>query len=270
MKRNQKNSNFIVGTVILGFIFLFAVSGLFFAPYDPETMDVTCKLAPPSLTHWFGCDNFGRDIFSRVQSGTFVSLCVGVLSVLIGTVGGTVLGALMGYYGGVLDGILMRIMDILFAIPSILLALIFISIFGSGNTNVVFALGISIIPSFAKMMRQEFILQKNMGYVQTAKLMGASDFRILLFHIFPNVLPTFLNCTLISFNNTILAEAGMSYLGIGVQPPQASLGRMLSEAQGYLYSAPFYTIFPGFIMIIMLFGISLISEKGRKQNALCK
>ena len=186
----------------------------------------------------------------------------------IGTVGGTLLGALMGYYGGITDGILMRIMDVLFAIPSVLLALIFISLFGNGNLNVILSLGIAIIPSFAKMMRQEFLTQRELGYVQTAKMLGASDFRILLVHMLPNVMPTFLSCILISFNNTVLAEAGMSYLGIGVQPPQASLGRMLSEAQGYLRSAPFYTVFPGIVLIVMLFGICLVSEKGRKQNAL--
>lgn len=268
MKRKNLNTNFILGCVLLGSIVFFALSGLVFMPYDPEAMDVTAKLAAPSFTHPFGCDNFGRDIFSRTQSGALITLCIGTASVAIGTIGGTILGALMGYYGGVTDGILMRILDVLFAIPSVLLALIFISLFGNGNLNVILALGIAIIPSFAKMMRQEFLTEREMGYVQTAKMLGAGDFRILLVHILPNVMPTFLNCILISFNNTVLAEAGMSYLGIGVQPPQASLGRMLSEAQGYLRSAPFYTIFPGLIMIIMLFGISLISEKGRKQNAL--
>lgn len=268
MKKKNTNTNFILGCILLGGIVLFACSGLIFMPYDPEAMDVTAKLAAPSLSHPFGCDNFGRDIFSRTQSGTLITLLIGMASVAIGTVGGTLLGALMGYYGGITDGILMRIMDVLFAIPSVLLALIFISLFGNGNLNVILSLGIAIIPSFAKMMRQEFLTQRELGYVQTAKMLGASDFRILLVHMLPNVMPTFLSCILISFNNTVLAEAGMSYLGIGVQPPQASLGRMLSEAQGYLRSAPFYTVFPGIVLIVMLFGICLVSEKGRKQNAL--
>ncbi len=268
MKQKKGNANFIPGCILFGAVCLFALSGLVMMPYDPEAMDVTAKLAAPSFSHWFGCDNFGRDIFSRAQSGTLITLFIGLSSVAIGTVGGTLLGALMGYYGGAVDGILMRIMDVLFSIPSVLLALIFISLFGNGNLNVILALGVSVIPSFAKMMRQEFLTQSQLGYVQTAKMLGASDFRILMVHMFPNVMPTFLNCVLISFNNTVLAEAGMSYLGIGVQPPQASLGRMLSEAQGYLKTAPFYTVFPGIIMIVMLFGICLISEKGRKQNAL--
>lgn len=268
MRKNTTKVNFILGCILFGTVCLFALSGLVFMPYDPEAMDVTAKLAPPSWAHLFGCDNFGRDIFSRVQSGTLVTLEIGIFSVCIGTVAGTLLGALMGYYEGIVDSALMRVMDVLFAIPSILLALIFISILGNGNVNVILALGIAIIPSFAKMMRQEFRTQRQMGYVQAAKMLGASDIRILFVHILPNVMPTFLNCVLIAFNNTVLAEAGMSYLGIGVQPPQASLGRMLSEAQGYLRSAPFYTVFPGMVMIVMLFGICLLSEKGRKQNAL--
>lgn len=270
MKKKNRNSNFILGCVLLGGIMLFALSGIFFMPYDPEAMDVSAKLASPSLHHLFGCDNFGRDIFSRVQSGTLTTFGIGAASVLLGTVLGTLLGAFMGYYGGVVDGVLMRMLDVLFAIPSILLALIFLSLFGVGNLNVILALGFSIVPSFAKMMRQEFKHHKQMDYVLLAKMLGASDIRILFVHILPNVMPTFVNCVLISFNNAVLAEAGMSYLGIGVQPPSASLGRMLSEAQGYLGTAPFYTIFPGLVMIIMLFGFCLISEKGSGVNAMRK
>ncbi len=267
MKGKKVKYNFIAGCVLFGAVCLFALSGLLFMPYDPEAMDVTAKLAAPSWQHPFGCDNFGRDIFSRVQEGTLVTLLIGVSSVGIGTVFGTILGAVMGYYEGLVDSSLMRIMDVLFAIPSVLLALIFISLLGNGNSNVILSLGIAIVPSFAKMIRQEFRTQKQMGYVQTAKMLGASDLRILFVHILPNVMPTFLNCILISFSNTVLAEAGMSYLGIGVQPPQASLGRMLSDAQGFLHSAPFYTVFPGLVMIIMLFGICLLSEKGQGKNA---
>ncbi|MBQ7971843.1 MAG: ABC transporter permease [Lachnospiraceae bacterium] len=267
MKKKTGKFNLILGCILLGGIGLFALSGLLFMPYDPEGMDIANKLAAPSLAHPFGCDNFGRDIFSRVQSGLLTTLGIGISSVALGTVLGTLLGALMGYYAGLIDEGLMRIMDVLFAIPSILLALIFLSVFDSSMGNVILALGFSIVPSFAKMMRQEFRKQREMEYVKVAKLFGASDARILFVHILPNVMPTFINCILISFNNAVLAEAGMSYLGIGVQPPKASLGRMLSEAQGYLTSAPFYTIFPGIIMILMLFGFCLLSEKGSEKNA---
>ena len=267
MKKSSSNRNFIIGLCITSAMLLFALAGFLFAPYDPEAMDASVKLAPPSLQHLFGCDNFGRDILSRVQQGTGMTLLIGVGSTVLGAVIGTVIGAVMGYFGGLLDEILMRIVDVLFAIPSILLALIFISLFGTGTFNVVLALGFAIVPSFAKMIRTEFMKQREMDYVMAARLMGASNVRILFVHILPNIFPTLFNCILISLNNAVLAEAGMSFLGIGVQPPQASLGKMLSEAQGYLNSAPFYTIFPGVTMIIMLLGFGLMSEGGAWKNA---
>ncbi len=267
MKTKATNKNFIIGFCMVLAVLVFALAGLVFAPFDPEEMDAASKLAAPSLKHLFGCDNFGRDILSRVQQGTRMTLLIGLGSTAIGAVIGTVLGAVMGYFGGLLDESLMRVIDVLFAIPSILLALIFISLFGTGTFNVILALGFAIVPSFAKMVRTEFMKQREMDYVKAAKLMGAGRGRILFVHILPNVMPTLLNCVLISLNNAVLAEAGMSFLGIGVQPPQASLGRMLSEAQGYLQTAPFYTIFPGFVMIIMLLGFGLMSEGGGLKDA---
>ncbi|MBQ7833286.1 MAG: ABC transporter permease [Lachnospiraceae bacterium] len=267
MKKTNTNKNFIIGLCMVSAVIVFALAGLVFTPFDPEEMDTASKLAAPSLKHLFGCDNFGRDILSRVQQGTRMTMLIGLSSTAIGAVIGTVLGAVMGYFGGLLDEFLMRIIDVLFAIPSILLALIFISLFGTGTFNVILALGFAIVPSFAKMVRTEFMKQREMDYVQAARLMGAGKARILFVHILPNVLPTLLNCILISLNNAVLAEAGMSFLGIGVQPPQASLGRMLSEAQGYLQTAPFYTIFPGLVMIIMLLGFGLMSEGGGMGHA---
>lgn len=267
MKKTTTNKNFIIGFCMVLAVLVFALAGLIFAPFDPEEMDAASKLAAPSLKHLFGCDNFGRDILSRVQQGTRMTLLIGLGSTAIGAVIGTILGAVMGYFGGLLDEGLMRVIDVLFAIPSILLALIFISLFGTGTFNVILALGFAIVPSFAKMVRTEFMKQREMDYVRAAKLMGAGRGRILFMHILPNVMPTLLNCVLISLNNAVLAEAGMSFLGIGVQPPQASLGRMLSEAQGYLQTAPFYTIFPGLVMIIMLLGFGLMSEGGGLKDA---
>lgn len=181
-------------------------------------------------------------------------------TVFIGTFFGIIMGALTGYYGGIIDEILMRINDAIFAFPSILLALLFISLFGSGKYNVILALGIAFVPSFARIVRSEFIKCKNMDYVKNAKLQGASDFRIMFVHILPNTVTVLLSAIMIGFNNAVLAEAGMSFLGIGVQPPDASLGRMLSEAQSYLFRAPAYAIFPGVIIILMVLGFSLLSD----------
>ena len=173
---------------------------------------------------------------------------------------GVLLGAFTGYFGGLLDEVLMRINDVVFAFPSILLALVFISLLGPGKGNVIISLGIAFIPSFARIVRSEFIRCKNMDYVKLARLAGAGRLRIMFVHILPNTLKVLVPAVMIGFNNAVLAEAGMSYLGIGVQPPEASLGRMLSEAQTYIFSAPGFALFPGMFIVLMVLGFSLLAE----------
>lgn len=259
-KKFLKNYNFIVGGVLTVVVLLMVLVGIFYTPYDPNAMDAKAKFAGVSLKHLMGCDNFGRDVFSRVLEGSRTTLLVAAGTVLIGTVFGVLIGALTGYYGGIVDEILMRLNDAVFAFPSILLALVFIGLLGSGKYNVILALGIAFIPSFARIVRSEFIKCKNMDYVKNARLQGAGDMRIMFVHILPNTLTVLLPAIMIGFNNAVLAEAGMSFLGIGVQPPDASLGRMLSEAQGYLFTAPAYAIFPGIIIILMVLGFSLLGD----------
>ncbi len=257
---SRTNKNLTAGGLITGFLLLVIMIGIFYTPYDPEAMDSAAKFAGISLAHPMGCDNFGRDIFSRILEGSRTTLFVAVCTVAIGSAGGILLGAFTGYYGGLLDEILMRINDAVFAFPSLLLALAFIGLMGAGRNNVIAALGIAFIPSFARIVRSEFLKNRNMDYVKSAKLQGAGDVRIMFVHILPNTLPVLLSAVMIGFNNAVLAEAGMSYLGIGVQPPQASLGRMLSEAQTYLFRAPFYALFPGLFIILMVLGFSLLGE----------
>lgn len=259
-RSKKKNYNLIVGGSITGVILLMILIGVFYTPYDPNAMDASARFAGISMKHLMGCDNFGRDVFSRVLEGSRTTLIVAAGTVFIGTFFGVIIGALTGYYGGVVDEVLMRINDAIFAFPSILLALVFISIFGSGKYHVIIALGIAFIPSFARIVRSEFIKCKNMDYVKSAKLQGAGDFRIMFVHILPNTLTVLLSAIMIGFNNAVLAEAGMSFLGIGVQPPDASLGRMLSEAQSYLFRAPSYALFPGVIIILMVLGFSLLGD----------
>ncbi len=264
--KKKKNYNLILGCILTGLVVVFVLVGLVYTPYDPEAMDSSLRLAGVSLAHPMGCDNFGRDILSRVIKGSGTTLFVALGTVAIGTVAGTLIGALTGYFGGIADEILMRIIDALFAFPSILLALVFVSLFGSGKYNVMLALGIAFIPSFARIVRSEFIRCKNMDYVKLARLAGAGHLRVMFVHILPNTLSVLVSAVMIGFNNAVLAEAGMSYLGIGVQPPDASLGRMLSEAQTYLFSAPGCALFPGIVIIIMVLGFSLLGE-GLKKTA---
>ncbi len=265
-KKNKKYSpSLILGAIITAIMLLLIIIGFFYTPYDPEKMNSAAKLASPSLKHIMGCDNFGRDIFSRVLKGMGNTFIISLSTVFIGVTSGIIIGAFTGYFGGWLDEVLMRIIDVIFAFPSILLALVFVSIFGTGKYNVVLALGIAFIPSFARIVRSEFIKYRDADYVKSAKLAGVSNMRIIFIHILPNTITVLLSSIMIGFNNAVLAEAGMSYLGIGVQPPDSSLGNMLSEAQSYLFSAPGYAIFPGLMIILLVLGFSLLAD-GIKQK----
>lgn len=256
----KKNRSLIVGIVLVSIVLLFVVVGLFWTPYNPTQMSAALKNKPPSPAHPFGTDYMGRDILSRVMEGAGTTFLISIVTVLIGLVCGTVIGALTGYYGGIVDEILMRLNDTLTSFPSILLALVFVSVIGTGKYNIVIALGIIFIPSFARVVRSEFIVQKELDYVRNAKLLGAGDFRIMFVHILPNTKPILLSSITIGLNNAILAEAGMSYLSLGVQPPDPSLGRMLSEAQAYLLRAPWFAMAPGMMIVLTVLGFSLISE----------
>lgn len=264
-KLNKKNSFIIAGLIIIGIFALLSLVSFFYTPYDPNKMDATGKLLPPSLKHLMGTDYFGRDIFSRVMTGLKTTAIVGVTIICISATLGAVLGLITGYYGGYVDEIIMRICDMINGFPSILLALILISVLGSGIRNVIIALGIVYIPSFTRIVRSETKKYKNYDFIKSAKLMGVSDIRIMFVHIFPNIFPTFLASVTVGINNAILAEAGMSYLGIGVNPPQASLGSMLSDAQSYLSGAPWYALFLGGTIITLILGFSLLSEGIRKE-----
>lgn len=266
----NKGIKFIIGLIIIGLIILIGICGAIFGKYDTNAMDLSCKFATPSGAHPFGCDQFGRDVWTRTNQGMWLSVLIGFTSVAIGAIGGTLLGAFCGYFGGWIDAVISTVMDVLFAIPSVLIALVCVSLFDGGLVNVTVALGISVIPSFAKMIRAEVKAQSTAGYVNTARMMGAGTGRILFVHIIPNVMPTFLSCLFISFNNCVLAEAGLSFLGIGVKPPLSSLGYMLSDATGYLSFAPHLLIFPGAVLLVLLTGLGLLSEGGSFHNAYSK
>lgn len=259
-KMGIHSGSFKLGVVIMGiFIFLILFS-YFWLPYDPDAMDGANKFAAPSLEHIMGTDNYGRDIFSRVCEGITVTFIVAASTVLIGLAAGIIIGAFTGYYGGILDEILMRLNDALASFPSILLALIMVSIVGFGKYKIILSLGLIFIPSFARIVRSEFIRLKHMDYVKSARLAGAGNLRVMFVHMLPNTIPTLMTSVAIGFNNAVLAESSMSFLGLGVQPPDASLGRMLSEAKGYIFSSPWGSIFPGLMIILLVLGVVLIGE----------
>ncbi|WP_029322234.1 ABC transporter permease [Butyrivibrio sp. AE3004] len=249
-----------MGIILTGFVLLMVFVGIFYTPYSPTKMDSSAKLQGFSLKHLMGTDNMGRDVFSRVLYGSRITLAIATFTILIGAGAGTVIGALTGYFGGLADEITMRIIDAMLAFPSILLSLVFVSLFGTGTYQVAVALGISFIPSFARIVRSEFLRCRNMDYVEVARLQGVSPFRIIFVHIMPNTVGVLLSSVMIGFNNAVLAEAGLSFLGIGAQPPYASLGNMLSDAQGYLFNSPGYVMSIGLVIVVMVLGFSFLGE----------
>lgn len=259
MKR-YRSFNFIAGGIFLGLTVLLVLWGLIRTPYDPTEVNSAIKNSAPSLRHLFGTDQFGRDVLSRVMVGARTSFFIGATTILIGGFFGIIIGALCGYFGGMFDTIVMRLNDSLLAFPSILLALVLVCIFGTGEKNVILALGILFIPSIARVVRSEIKKQLPMDYVSNAKLLGAGNFRILFIHMLPNIRATLLVTMAVGFNNAVLAEAGLSYLGLGVQPPNASLGRMLSEGQSYLKLSPWMVLFPGLALVLCVLGVTLISD----------
>ena len=259
--KKRMNGYLAAGLILTGILTALIVLGCFWTPYDPTAMSVGPKLSRPSLSYLLGTDNFGRDIFSRVMKGAGTTFAIAAATVAIGAVCGTVIGALTGYFGGLADTVLMRLGDVLTAFPSVLLAMVIISLLGPGKTvNVVLALGLVFIPSFARVTRTAYAAVRDVNYIKSARLMGASSGRILWVHILPNIMSVLLPAITIGFNNAVLAEASMSYLGIGVTPPDASLGYMLSEAQGMFSAAPWYALGTGMIMVLLIFGVGLIGE----------
>ncbi len=264
MKNKKLNYNLIIGYTLVFLALGLAVLGMVYTPYPPNEMNVLVKNEAPSPAHWFGTDQFGRDIFSRVAEGAATSFFIAFCVVLTGAAVGTVLGAVTAYFGGWPDAVLMRINDVLAAFPSVLLAICFVAVIGPGTWNLVCALGIVFIPSFARIVRSEVLVQKELDYVKNARLMGAGSLRILVFHILPNIRPVLMTSVFIGFQNAVLSEAGMSYLGLGVTQPDPSLGRMLSEAQSFLWFAPWYALAPGLTVLALTLGLGLVSGGRRK------
>lgn len=257
------NGWLLAGLLLTGALLALIVLGFFWTPYDPAAMSGSQRLLAPSLQHLMGTDNFGRDVFSRVLRGAGTTLTIALCTVAIGGVCGTAIGALTGYFGGAADAVLMRINDAMTAFPSMLLGLVFVSLFGSGSGNVILALGLVFIPSFARVTRTAFASARSSNYVKNARLMGAGSGRILLVHLLPNIFPVLLPALTIGFNNAVLAEASMSYLGIG---SMTSLGYLLSNAQSMLYNAPWYALGTGLAIVLLIFGVGLIGEGLQRRN----
>lgn len=244
-------------------IILMALLAPVLAQYNPIDMLPGMKLKPPSAEHWFGTDSMGRDIFSRILYGAQVSIFVGLVSVGIGAVFGFIFGVLAGYFGGAVDNIIMRVMDVLFAFPNILLALVIVAVLGPDLTNTMIAIGIVFIPIFTRTVRASVITVKGIDYVSNARSVGVRTSGIIFRHIIPNTLSPFLVQVTLSLSSAILTESTLSFLGLGIQPPNPSWGSMLSEARAYMELAPWTAIFPAIFIIITILSFNILGDSLR-------
>ncbi|GEN89622.1 nickel transporter permease [Oceanobacillus sp. FSL W8-0428] len=257
----KKNKSAVVGGVLIILLIIIALVGPYLTPYDPlYDQDVTNKLATPSSDHWFGTDNFGRDIFSRVIQGTGLTLMIGFFSILLGATIGIFLGIIAGYYGKRTDSIIMRIMDVLLAFPSILLALTIVTVLGGSMFNVIIAVAISSIPIFARIVRGSTLSVKKLEYIDAMRALGASDSRIIFKHILPNITSPIIVQATLSIATAILSASGLSFLGLGAQPPTPEWGAMLSDGRNYLYNAPHVALFPGLAIVVAVLAFNLLGD----------
>lgn len=258
--RVLRNKSAMLGLSILLLLILVALFAPVIAPYDPVLIDPSQALQSPSRAHLFGTDQFGRDVFSRVVAGTPLSLSVGLISVGIAIVVGVVVGLLSGYYGGWVDSTLMRIIDIMLAFPGILLALTIISMLGPSLTNLMIAVGISSIPTYARLTRGSVLSAREEVYVSAARAIGVADRRILARHILPNVVAPIIVTATLGVGAAILWAAALSFLGLGSQPPTPEWGRMLSEGRQYLRDHWWISTFPGLAIMVTVLSMNILGD----------
>lgn len=259
-RRLKQNKSAMVGLAIIMVLILSALFADIIAPFGIDDQNLMNALQKPNSTHWFGTDNFGRDIFSRVVHGSRISLQVGFIAVGIAMITGGILGAIAGYYGGRLDNFIMRMMDILLAIPSILLAISIVAALGPGLSNVMIAVGISSIPSYSRIVRASVLTLKDQEFVEAARAVGANDVRIIGRHIIPNSMAPIIVQATLGVAGAILSAAGLSFIGLGIQPPTPEWGAMLSSGRQFIRDYPHMTAFPGLAIMITIFGLNLLGD----------
>jgi ABC-type dipeptide/oligopeptide/nickel transport system permease subunit len=254
----HKGGAFALVVVVL-FVVL-AIAGRFLAPYDPNTGDLAQMLAPPSASHWFGTDELGRDTLSRVMDGSRIAITVAFLSVALALLAGVVIGVVAGYFGGWVDSVLNRSQDVLFAFPTLLLAIIIVAVLGPGLFNAVLAIAIVYTPRFARLARSSALTVKTSEYLDAARLAGVGTPAILWRHMLPNVLPSVIVLGALSMSTAQLAYASLSFLGLGVSPPQADWGSMLSKARDFITVAPWLVIWPVSALVLLMLAFNVLGD----------
>lgn len=259
-KRLRKNKAAVVGGFFILLFIVVSLVGPLLTTQDPTAVKVLNKLQPPSAEHWFGTDNYGRDIFTRIIHGMALTLQVGFLSVTMGGVIGVVLGIVSGYYGGKIDTVIMRVMDVLLAFPGILLALAIVSVLGGSLQNVIIAVAVFSVPAFARIVRGSTLSVRKLEYIDAVKALGASDFRIIFKHILPNVMSPIIVQATLRIATAVLTASGLSFLGLGAQPPTPEWGAMLSDGRNFMSDAPHVILFPGIMIILVVLAFNIFGD----------
>lgn len=263
--KNKLNFDSSLGLLLIGAVLLLSGISFFYTPYSVDAMNIIVRFYPPGAGHLLGTDNFGRDVLSRVMYGAKFTLFVATSTVCISALSGVILGLCAGYFGKAADECIMRLIDALNSFPGILLALVMVTVLGQGKYTIIPALGILFVPSFTRIVRSGTLQIKNSEFIKSAEAFGASPIRIMFVHILPNLYPSLLTAIVIGLSNATLAESSMSYLGLGIQPPTPSLGRMLFEAQTYLFNAPWIALAPGIMIMIIVLGFNYLGEGLREK-----
>ena len=248
------------GALVVLLVIFMAVFGPSLVRYDPDGMDFSALFSGPTSTHWMGTDEFGRDIFTRIVIGARISLMVGIVAVSISTIAGTLLGMIAGFSHRTIDEVIMRAMDVLYAFPFLLLAIAIVAVLGRGFLNVMIALGVVYTPIFARIARAAVLGVRNEEFIQAARAMGAGEARIIFNHIMPNILSPIIVEITLSLAFAILAEAGLSFFSLGVQPPTPSWGRMLAEGRDYLHQSSWLPIFPGLAIMLTVLAFNFLGD----------
>ncbi len=260
VRKFKKQKTALVALAFICLLAIIAIISYQVVPYGINEYDYSAIMQGPSAKHIFGTDEFGRDLFSRILCGTRISLSVGLLSVSIGAILGTILGLLGGYYGGLLDACIMRVCDVLFAFPGIILAIAIVAILGSGLYNVVIAVAVFSTPTFARLVRSTTLSLKSSVFVQAARNIGSSDRRILFRHILPGAIPNIIVQYTMSIGNSILTASSLSFLGMGAQPPTPEWGLLLSNGRNYMMSSWHITFFPGLAIFLTVLSFNLLGD----------
>ncbi len=260
LQRIVENRAMLAGCLI---IFLFVFTAIFtswLSPFDPFAQSIRQRLRPPGDPHWLGTDGYGRDILSRIIWGSRISLTVGVVAVAIGATLGILVGLVAGFFGGAVDNLLMRIIDILLVLPTILLALVIVAMLGAGVFNLMIAVGIANAPRFARVIRAEVLAVKQMVFVNAASALGASSIRLMARHILPNILASILVLSTLRIAQAITTEASLSFLGLGVPPPTPTWGSMIADGRIYLRTSPWVAIIPGIMIMLIVMAFNLFGD----------